>query len=152
MSSQPPKRTVKMENLPARDTDPDKKAVESKDGGLKSRKKGLSEASQADKSAVMVEDSPDLDERSVEDGGQKDLSKASKCSKFQTLVLGFGHKFFMSWVSMYIAPLMLPRDFLTNPIRRASWWAATQWSSSSSPSSSLGPAPLVLPCQSAFFS
>ena len=109
MSSQPPKRTVKMENLPARGTDPDEKAVESKDGGLKSRKKDLSEASQPDKSAVMVEDSPD--ERSVEDGGQTDLSKASKCSKFQTLVLGFVHKFFMSWVSMYIAPLMLPRDF-----------------------------------------
>ena len=105
MSSQPPKPTVKMENLPARGTDPDEKAVESKDGGLKSRKKDLSEASQPDKSAVMVEDSPDLDERSVEDGGQKDLSKASKCSKFQTLVLGFGHKFFMSWVSMYITPL-----------------------------------------------
>ena len=66
---------------------------------MKSRKKDLSEASQPDKSAVMVEDSPDLDERSVEDGGQKDLSKASKCSKFQTLILGLVHKFFMGWVS-----------------------------------------------------
>ena len=135
-ASQPPKPAVIVEDSP----DPDKKAVESEDGDTKSRKKVLSEASQPPKPAVMVEDSPDPDEKvvesedeedmrmkndqreasksavlvedlddgSVEDGGQKDLSEASKCSRFQTLVLGPVYKFFMSWVSMFITDVAFP--------------------------------------------
>ena len=93
-----------MEDLPGRvNTNPDARAVDSEDG-TRSRKEDLhGEDSQPPKSAIMMEDSPDLEETVAEfgadDGGAKDLREASKCSKFQTLILGLVHKFFMGWVS-----------------------------------------------------
>ena len=93
-----------MEDLPERvGTHPDARAVESEDG-RRSRKEDLhGEEPQPSKPAVVMEDSPDPEETVAEfgadDGGAKDLREASKCSKFQILVLGFVHKFFMGWVS-----------------------------------------------------
>ena len=93
--SQPPKSAVTVEDS----SDPNDKAVESEDGGMRRMKENLSGASRPPKSFIMEDDSPELNERPVENGGQKDLSKASKCSKFQTLILGSVQKFFTCWVS-----------------------------------------------------
>ena len=93
-----------MEDLPERvGTYPDARAVQSEDGTRRRKEDLHGDDSQPSKSAVKMEDSSDLDETVAEfgadDGGAKDLREASKCSKFQTLILGFVHKFFMGWVS-----------------------------------------------------
>ena len=95
-----------MEDLPERGgTNPNVRAVESEDGSRRSREEDVhgEDSQPSAKSAVMMEDSPDPDDKTVAefgaDGGGKDLPEASKCSKFQTLILGFVHKFFMAWVS-----------------------------------------------------
>ena len=94
-----------MEDLPERGgTNPNARAVESEDGSRRRREEDLNgEDSQPSKSAVMMEDSPDPDktvaEFGADDRGGKDLPEASKCSKFQTLILGYVHTFFMAWVS-----------------------------------------------------